>query len=205
MPLPALNNIMFDMETLGSIADAPILSIGAVRFDPHGDAIGDQGFYRSVTLESNFDYHRRPSEQTIQWWMKQSEGAQAVFNEPKVGLDTALEEFVDWVYDFEEDKHVRQKIKKDATIWANGSDFDTPMMAHALTYARIPIPWEFWNSRCVRTYKNLPGARDIKVERVGTYHNALGDAITQAQLVQLINKTLFPPIRNGFGAVKKRA
>lgn len=200
-----LNSIMVDLETMGTIADAPILSIGAVRFDPHGTAIGDQGFYRSITLESNFDYHRRPSEQTIKWWMQQTEGARHVFNEEKVGLDTALEEFLDWFHNFETNVPKQQHIKKDTLMWSNGADFDLPMLAHAITYARHPVPWNFWNSRCVRTYKNLPGTRDITVERIGTHHNALGDAITQAMLVQKINATLFPPIRNGFGAVKKVA
>ena len=32
-----LNHIMMDMETLGTLADAPIMSIGAVRFDPLTD------------------------------------------------------------------------------------------------------------------------------------------------------------------------
>lgn len=203
--MPLLSNIMIDMESMGTIADAPILSIGAVRFDPHSGALGDTGFYRSITLESNFDYGRRPSENTIKWWMNQTESARAVFTEAKVGLDTALEEFIDWVYDHETSIPKRQRIQKDQMMWSNGADFDLPMLAHAITYARHPVPWNFWNSRCVRTYKNLPGARDITVERVGTHHNALGDAITQAQLVQKINATLFPPYKNGFGAVKKVA
>jgi exodeoxyribonuclease VIII len=197
-----LNNIMVDMETLGTLADAPIMSIGAVRFDPFADEIADQGFYRSITLQSNFDLGRRPSESTLKWWMEQAAtnaAAATVFTEQKVDLETALIEYVAWFWDGETHIHRKQVLKRDTCTWSNGADFDIPMLNHALDCCRIPIPWNFWNSRCVRTYKNLPGAERLRVPRIGTHHNALGDAITQAQLVQLINRTLFT---NAYGLVR---
>ena len=196
-----LDNIMVDCETLGTLADAPIMSIGAVRFDPFSEEIADQGFYRSITLQSNFDHGRRTSEDTLKWWMGQAAtnpGAATVFTEPKIDLETALSEFVAWYWDYETHIHKKQILKRDTLLWSNGADFDIPMINHALDSCRIPIPWNFWNSRCVRTYKNLPGAERLRVPRIGTYHNALGDAITQAMLVQLVNRTLFPPVVNGF-------
>lgn len=52
----------------------------------------------------------------------------------------------------------------------------------------VDVPWKFWNSRCARTYKNLPQARNVSVPRIGTHHNALADAIYQAQLMQAIQR-----------------
>ena len=76
-------------------------------------------------------------------------------------------------------------------MWSNGADFDLPMLAHAYNQVGIEVPWKFWNSRCFRTYKNLPNAKNIRVEALGVKHNALSDAYQQAQTVCAIHKALF--------------
>lgn len=174
-----MKHIMIDTETLGTSADAVILSIGAVKFDLVTGEIDDGGFYSSISVESNLAWKRRVSEDTLLWWFKQPAAAQQVFFEPKETLETALEQFSDWVGD------------GDYEVWSNGADFDLPMIAHAFTQTGIEIPWKFWNSRCFRTYKNLPGAKAIKVPTAGVKHNALADALTQAQTVCAIHKALF--------------
>ncbi|NQW82286.1 MAG: 3'-5' exoribonuclease, partial [Polaromonas sp.] len=63
---------MVDLETLGTVADAVILSIGAVKFDLDSDAIDDDGFYASISIESNQETGRRIQEDTLIWWMGQS-------------------------------------------------------------------------------------------------------------------------------------
>ena len=173
---------MVDCETLGTVADAVIMSIGAVRFDLTTGEIDDAGFYSSVSIESNLDYKRRIQEDTLLWWLKQSPAAQAVFTEPKTTLETALCDLSDWINAVNHnDKHC---------VWSNGADFDLPMLAHAYTQVTVDIPWKFWNSRCVRTYKSLPQAAHVNVTRKGTHHNALQDAIYQAQLVHAIHADL---------------
>ena len=170
-------NVMVDLETLGTAADSVILSIGAVHFDLDSDKIDDAGFYASVSIESNLAYGRRIQEDTLIWWLQQTAAAQAVFHEPKQTLESALAEFAQW-------------LRGGDIMWSNGADFDIPMLAHAYTQQGTGRPWLFWNSRCVRTYKALPGAKDVSVARLGTHHNALHDAIHQARLVQAIHKTL---------------
>jgi DNA polymerase III epsilon subunit-like protein len=171
-----LSHVMLDKETLGTSADAVIMSIGAVRFDLDGDTIDDDGFYASVSLESNIAAGRKLDESTLMWWLKQSTEAQAVFYEQKQSLESALHGFVDWFGDAK-------------FIWSNGASFDIPMMTHALRSFHMRPPWEFYNERCVRTYKNLPGFKDVKVANA-LKHNALHDAVAQAQLVQAIQKKL---------------
>jgi DNA polymerase III epsilon subunit-like protein len=173
-----VQHISIDLETLGTVADAVILSIGAVRFDPFSDAIDDNGFYASISIESNLDANRRIQEDTLLWWMKQSAAAQNVFFEPKNALENALIDFSEWVG---HDQHC---------MWSNGADFDLPMLAHAFTQHKLTIPWKHWNSRCVRTVKELPLAKGVTVPRTGTHHNALYDAIYQAKLVQAITKVM---------------
>jgi hypothetical protein len=169
---------MVDLETLGTTADAGILSIGAVSFNLETGEIDDEAYYASISIESNMDQGRRVSEDTLLWWLKQSSAAQQVFHEPKVILPEALEEFVEW-------------LPKKPFMWSNGADFDLPMLAHAMTQLNIKIPWDFWNNRCVRTYKGLPGAKAVTVLREGVHHNALADAIHQAKLVAAIHDKLF--------------
>ena len=171
-----MQHVMIDLETLGTHSDAVILSIGAVKFDIDSDQVDDAGFYASVSIDSNLDAGRRISEATLLWWLKQSAEAQVVFHEPKNALGSALNDFVDWFHGGK-------------FVWANGASFDLPMLSHAMRKYGMEVPWDFYNERCVRTYKNLPGARDIKVPNP-LKHNALHDALAQVHLVQAIQKKL---------------
>lgn len=174
-----MRDVMIDLETLGTTADAVILSIGAVKFDLNSDQIQDEAFYASVSVDSNLESKRRISEDTLLWWLKQESAAQAVFFEPKQHLTDALVELSDWIAD---DK---------CMVWSNGADFDLPMLAHAFTNAGVEIPWKFWNSRCVRTYKGLPVAKRTTIPVFnGVKHNAMADAYHQAQVVQAIQLTM---------------
>lgn len=182
-----LKHVMLDKETLGTDPRAVILSIGAVKFDLDGDAIDDQAFYANVSIQSNLDAGRKLNEETLTWWFKQGPEAQGIFHEPKMPLEKALRDFVEWFGDAE-------------FIWSNGASFDIPMMVDAMNGFGIKRPWQFWNERCVRTYKNLPGAKNIRVDNP-LKHNALQDAIAQAKLVQAIQRKL----STGHPMIKKDA
>ena len=174
-----MKHIMFDNETLATTADACIMSIGAVKFDLDSDRIDDSGFYASISVDSNLELKRRISEDTLIWWMKQGAAAQGVFHEGKQMLRPALEELAEWIGEGE------------YFVWSNGADFDLPMLAHAYTQVGLDVPWKFFNSRCFRTYKNLPGAKQIRVPVTGVKHNALSDAHHQVVTLQAIQKALF--------------
>lgn len=170
-----MKHIMVDLETLGTVADAVILSIGAVKFDIDSDALDNNGFYASVSIDSNLEAKRRIQEDTLIWWLAQDPSAQKVFHEAKESLRSALISLGDWIGD------------GNYQVWSNGADFDLPMLAHAFTQAQIEIPWEFWNSNCFRTYKKLPQAKTVKFAGTGVKHNALADAVNQAKHLQLIH------------------
>jgi hypothetical protein len=174
-----MKHVMVDCETLGTTADAVILSIGAVKFNLETGHIDDQGFYSSISVESNLAWKRRISEDTLLWWMGQEAAARQVFFEPKDALPEALLGFSDWIGD------------DDCHMWSNGADFDIPMLAHAYANCSIEAPWKFFNNRCFRTYKNLPGAKAVKVDAQGVKHNAMADAYNQAVQACAIYKALF--------------
>lgn len=69
--------------------------------------------------------------------------------------------------------------KDSRLLWGNGSDFDNVILASAYRSCNLEVPWKFWNNRCYRTVKAL--RPDIKIHRSGTYHNALDDAVSQAE------------------------
>jgi len=173
-----MKHIMLDLESLGTVADAVIQSIGAVKFDLDSDALDDNGFYASISIDSNLELKRRIQEDTLLFWLKQPAEAQQVFHEPKQTLTSGLEELRDWIGD------------NDYFVWSNGADFDLPMLAHAFTQVQMEIPWKFFNSRCMRTYKTLPNAKRVPFTPTGVKHNALADAFNQARHVQAIQAML---------------
>ena len=81
-----MKHVMIDLETLGTKADSVIISIGAVKFDLDSEQMDDNGFYASVSIDSNLERGRKIDEDTLLWWLQQSTDAQAVFHEPKQPL-----------------------------------------------------------------------------------------------------------------------
>ena len=180
------HDIMIDLETLGTTADAAIVSIGAVRFDLQAKpgapfASADACFYRVINIDGQ--PRRRISGATVSWWMGQSDAARSVFSaEETVYLRQALDDLRDWI---------RLTCCNAPNVWSNGADFDLPILNHAYEAMCMTAPWKPYTGRCYRTYKNLPGARAIKIERQGEHHNALDDAIYQAQHLCAIHAALF--------------
>lgn len=173
-------DIMIDHETLGTSPDSAIISIGAVRFNLDSNEIDDTAFYASISVDSNLAAGRKIDESTLLWWMKQSPEAQKVFHEPKMSLEAALTEFLDWF----------GPTDKDVRVWSNGADFDIPQLVNAMMYFGWEQPWKFYNNRCFRTFKSLPMAKRAKKPLAVVKHNALSDAIAQAQHAQAIQDVL---------------
>lgn len=174
------NHVMLDLETLGTNRNSVILSIGAVRFDPHvisKDPIGPR-FYAEFGAESLVLQQRMGMQinaATVVWWMRQNAAAKTVFQDG-IGTDPveALEGFSTFI---NEVPHTY--------IWGNGSDFDNLLLGDMYDAFSIKRPWSYSKNRCYRTMKNLYGVPGIQ-ERTGVQHNALDDAVTQALHLQEI-------------------
>lgn len=169
-----MKDVMFDAETLGTKADAVIMSIGAVKFDLASGEIADDAFYASVSIDSNLQLGRKVDESTLIWWLGQSSDAQRVFHEPKTPLEIALADLVEWL------GHNKRNV------WSNGADFDIPMFAHAYSQIGVEPPWLFYNTRCLRTYRSLPCAVNVPKPEPQIKHHAMYDALAQAQHAQAI-------------------
>ena len=158
-------HVMIDLETMGTRPSAPIIAIGAVKFDVN--ATYDE-FYMNIDLESAVnDSHAVVDPKTVLWWMEQSSEARSALFDGKKKVLTALYEFRDWL-----------KPDKPEGVWGNGASFDNTILSE--TYRRMDLtpPWPFWADRCYRTVKGEHP--QIEMERTGVHHNALDDAKSQA-------------------------
>lgn len=159
-----MNNIMLDLETMGTNSNAAIVAIGAVKFG--NGQLGDE-FYQVVDLQSCVNVGLTIDPSTVMWWMQQSDEARAQFNRTAIPIIPALVQFGEWM-----------EYDPDTQMWGNGAAFDNVILANAYRACGLDSPWTFMNDRCYRTMKAMYPS--IPKTRIGTYHNALDDAKTQA-------------------------
>lgn len=177
-------HLMVDLETMGKKPGAPIVSVGAVFFDPISGLTGAE-YYQVINLESSMSFGARPDASTILWWLKQSpEARSAIVVDDTVGLVEALEQLLDFIAEN------AANGSKNVQLWGNGSSFDCSLLEAAFELADTPFPIPHWNYRDVRTVVELGKAiglnarYDIPFE--GDQHNALADARHQVKYVSAI-------------------
>lgn len=174
-------NIMIDIETMGQSANAAIVSIGAVAFDACG--IGEKLYIR-ISLEDAAEYGQIDAS-TILWWLKQGDESRSEITKNDTTSPSSAADILSSFIETNSDDN------GSVSIWGNGSDFDNVILSN--WYKRIgkPVPWKFWENRCYRTIKSL--FKDIKLERSGTHHNALDDAVSQAEhLIKIAHSKNLP-------------
>lgn len=188
-------DVMTDLETLGTAPGSAILSIGAVFFDPETGALGPQ-FHEKITLASCEAAGLRVDVSTVLWWMAQSpEARQAVFfDKEALPLGAVLTNFRGFLYGAEGGS---EKVR----IWGNGAAFDNVLLRDAYLKVGLITPWNHWNDRCYRTLKSL--RPDVKMERSGTHHDALDDAVSQARHACAIFRAMRPGAEVGVGMTDK--
>lgn len=169
-------NLMIDLETLGTAANAPVVAIGAVFFDPMTGQLGDQ-FEVTIEVEDALHYGVM-SGSTFKWWMSQSDAARQKVVRGRESADIAFKMF----------RNFAMGHGDDVQPWGNGASFDIAILDYA--FPRIlnkPAPWKFWNVRDCRTIKELAtGIVDFDSSmKSGVAHTALDDAISQAKWVSV--------------------
>lgn len=188
-PLNAFyTHLMVDMETMGNSPDAPIVSIGAVFFDPSTGNTGAE-FYQVVSLESSMSFGMKPDASTIQWWLKQSsEARSAILVDGAMGLREVLELLADFIA--ENAANGSHSVQ----VWGNGCSFDNVILRRAYVLTETPFAVPFWNDRDVRTMVELGKSVGINprfdIPFEGDLHNALSDARHQVKYVSAIWKRL---------------
>jgi hypothetical protein len=187
--------MMADIETLATEADAPILSIGAVVFDPQRqntfEELRARSFLRLVDVEDALKHTPRISGSTLKWWFSQDDAAiKNLINGGQVTLFQALADFNRYATDRSESSPLPAPYRSLApceVIWANSPSFDCVIMEHSCRVTKAPWPFRFYNWRDVRTIIDLawPNGPDDRPDITPVVaHDARDDAVAQAMKVQ---------------------
>ncbi|WP_374989761.1 exonuclease [Escherichia coli] len=178
------DHLMIDLETMGKNPDAPIISIGAIFFDPQTGDMGPE-FSKTIDLETAGGVIDRD---TIKWWLKQSREAQSAIMTDEIPLDDALLQLREFIAENSGEFFVQ--------VWGNGANFDNTILRRSYERQGIPCPWRYCNDRDVRTIVELGKAIDFDARTAipfeGERHNALDDARYQAKYVSAIWQKLIP-------------
>ncbi|MBC0562986.1 3'-5' exoribonuclease [Escherichia coli] len=178
------DHLMIDLETMGKNPDAPIISIGAIFFDPQTGDMGPE-FSKTIDLETAGGVIDRD---TIKWWLKQSREAQSAIMTDEIPLDDALLQLREFIDENSGEFFVQ--------VWGNGANFDNVILRRSYERQGIPCPWRYCNDRDVRTIVELGKAIDFDARTAipfeGERHNALDDARYQAKYVSAIWQKLIP-------------
>lgn len=158
-------DVMIDLETFGTNANAAILSIGLVMFNRTSEETKEEHLFISAdSVKGEVDVP------TIIWWLGQSREAQGALIE---GMRTGLTEAAAChrlealFQDYSDPARVR--------VWGNGASFDITLLESMFKRNKRPVPWRFYNVRCYRTLKSE--MKHIDPPRVnGLAHDALHDA-----------------------------
>lgn len=166
------NHIMLDLECMGNGNNAAIVSIGACAFNS-SDIVGK--FYQKVKLESSVKAGMHIDASTILWWLEQEEAARKEIYDKvdQENLDTALHNFSSWYF-----------AVGGKEVWGNGATYDNVVLRNAYKFCNIKCPWHYRDDRCFRTIKAMYPVQNLKLN--GVAHNALDDAIWQAEYLKLL-------------------
>jgi 3' exoribonuclease, RNase T-like len=159
-------HVMIDLETLSSMPDAAIRSIGAVAFDLKGNV--ETLLHIGVNVESCIRMGMHVDGDTIDWWLNQPKVNQdSLLKLPKYNITVAL-----------------LQLEAVATIvpiaglyvWCHGANFDIPVLENAYRCVDRKPWWKYNNIRDTRTLFDVAGYTYQKDEG----HDALKDAFKQA-------------------------
>ena len=173
-------HLMVDLETLSVAPDAVILTLGAVHFNPLGNGIIDELYFK-IDLDDQDKLKRSIDNNTIEWWGKQDPTImeEAFSSEGRIKVTDAIDQFRKFAWGCK-------------TFWSHGSVFDLMIMENIYKQLTKTPPWSFWQIRDTRTLFDLGVDPEMPKE---SKHNALEDAKRQAIGVQNVYKQLYKGYR----------
>ena len=194
---------MIDLETLGIDAGAPIVTIGAVVFDPYvcdsSEELIRRGLNLRIDLSESIDMSRGVRGETLRWWFEQEDEAiKALVGDDTLSMKEALTKLYRYLNDRgnfvnEEFFPGLADMAKCSTFWAKDPDFDMVLLRYYYDLLGEKLPWNFWACRSVRTIEAIawddPSSKpEFKIP--GVAHNALWDSVHQAMRIQAAMKEL---------------
>jgi len=170
-------HVMIDIETLGIQPGSVISAIGAVVFRPwlapdHADFIVEAQSSR-IDISDAQKAGLTIDASTVQWWFRQSpEAIAATFNGETEPLFFALLKLAAFIDQYDS-----------PTIWAHSPSFDLVLLEAAYRAVNLKVPWKYHQARDTRTLFDVAGVVLSGFPVHGVKHDALSDAINQANVV----------------------
>ena len=178
------NDLMVDIETLGTTPDALILSIGAVFFDRKTRELGPK-FHQHVMPATDMD--GQIDADTVLWWLTQSDEARKALKvgqwkaSPAGSVLCALATFTKQHCDH---SHVN--------VWSLPAAFDLVILDSMHRRHRMSTMWNHWQHRCLRTVVSEQRGVPVPRPKPSTAHDALADAIAQAHWLMELDSAETP-------------
>lgn len=167
---------MIDIETLGTMPNSVIMSVGGVKFDPFTSAEPFDGKHWKLDVDAQTSKGRLVDDNTLQWWAKQDSNIRdrAFGDEGRIAVEPFMKEINAWLTGCE-------------TIWCQGPQFDMVILENFFDNFGHHKNWFYWQiSDCRTLFKLMP--RDPRKDIQEDLHNALEDSRWQAVCVQKFYK-----------------
>ena len=194
-------HVMLDLETLGVGPFPALLSVGALKFDPHGEDVDmtQRSFYATVDVADCMHLGATVDVDTLMWWMKPEHGAARVWAfhhpnfphhaPPPISCEAIAHRFITWLHiNSETGSH----IPRDMCVWSHGLNFDVAIVQRY--FAAVGKAWPLGHraGRDTRTLleladlHNAEGAESIRIPMPpqGIKHHPVWDCYLQARAVQ---------------------
>lgn len=163
------NDVMIDIETLGTGPYSCLLSIACVEFNPRTGQTG-KDFYCVIDPVSCQKNGLKIDADTVLWWFMQSNEAQSEFTDIKSRIDIKkslilLSKFI-------------KKCGVGVNVWANSPSFDCSRIREAYEVIGMSAPWTYKQERDYRTIiAQYPYSLPKNENRIS--HKALDDCYNQ--------------------------
>jgi len=161
-----MNDIMLDIEALGTKNYSVIIQVGMVYFDRYTGELGEE-LSVNISIQDSLDHGLKVDGATLRWWFEQENRS---WLKSPVNLGKALQMIRDFAH----------KNKK-ALVWAHAT-FDFPLLDCAYEVLGQRLPFPYCNLRDIRTLVDL-SKRPYKKNKDGDPkdHDGLSDCKYQIQ------------------------
>jgi len=163
--MDSTNHMMVDIETLGKLPTAVVLSIGVAVFNREFVS----SFHWTLDIQEQLEWGRTIDGETLAWWVEQDEGVRRETFQQEHSLDVAFALLTSVVRTFE--------VKY---FWAHSPSFDMVILNDLWRHKPV-MPWSYrqWlDTRTLGWLKTAPSSSRTNI------HNAQSDAERQAQWVR---------------------
>ena len=185
------DTVILDIETLGSVNNSAILSVGMVAVDSKEDYTFDElikdGYYAKLDVKSQVEAGRKIHQDTLDWWATQGSEAQHILkpSEDDMIHTELCGSMISWL------KKQGVNISK-AKYYSRGSHFDFGIL-HDLFRITLGIdtnnlPWKYYNIHDSKTVVLTLLGKDMwEIEPKPTgfiHHNSLHDSAREYLCIQ---------------------